>query len=132
MSTQVQFRRGTTGETNSFTGAIGEVTVNTDLRTCIVHDGSTLGGFPLLRSDGSNSAFLSGSAANPSLFFANDPNTGLFSGGADQIGFTTGGIARLTIDSAGVISFTGNVSINGDLTVTGSFPENIALIVALS
>ena len=132
MSTQVQFRRGTTGETSTFTGAVGEVTVNTSLNTCVIHDGSTPGGFSLLRSDGSNSALVSGSASNPSLFFANDTNTGLFSGGADQIGLTVGGNARLTIDSSGVISFTGNVSINGNLTVTGSFPENLALIVALS
>ena len=132
MSTQVQFRRGSTGETSTFTGAVGEVTVNTSLNTCVIHDGSTPGGFSLLRSDGSNSALVSGSASNPSLFFANDTNTGLFSGGLDQIGLTVGGNARLTIDSSGVISFTGNVSINGDLTVTGSFPENLALIVALS
>ncbi len=132
MSTQVQFRRGTTGETSTFTGAVGEVTVNTSLNTCVIHDGSTPGGFSLLRSDGSNSALIQGSASNPSLFFANDSNTGLFSGGADQIGLTVGGNARLTIDSSGVVSFTGNVSITGDLTVTGSFPENLALIVALS
>ena len=132
MSTQVQFRRGSTGETSTFTGAVGEVTVNTSLNTCVIHDGSTPGGFSLLRSDGSNSALVSGSASNPSLFFANDTNTGLFSGGLDQIGLTVGGNARLTIDSSGVITFTGNVSINGDLTVTGSFPENLALIVALS
>ena len=132
MSTQVQFRRGSTGETSTFTGAVGEVTVNTSLNTCVIHDGSTPGGFSLLRSDGSNSALVQGSASNPSLFFANDTNTGLFSGGLDQIGLTVGGNARLTIDSSGVISFTGNVSINGDLTGTGSFPENLALIVALS
>ena len=132
MSTQVQFRRGTTGETSTFTGAVGEITVNTSLNTCVIHDGSTPGGFSLLRSDGSNSALIQGSASNPSLFFANDSNTGLFSGGADQIGLTVGGNARLTIDSSGVVSFTGNVSITGDLTVTGSFPENLALIVALS
>ena len=132
MSTQVQFRRGTTGETGTFTGAVGEVTVNTTLNTCVIHDGSTPGGFSLLRSDGSNSALIQGSASNPSLFFANDSNTGLFSGGADQIGLTVGGNARLTIDSSGVVSFTGNVSITGDLTVDGSFPENLALIVALS
>ena len=80
MSTQVQFRRGSTGETSTFTGAVGEVTVNTSLNTCVIHDGSTPGGFSLLRSDGSNSALVQGSAANPSLFFANDTNTGLFSG----------------------------------------------------
>ena len=132
MSTQVQFRRGTTGETSSFTGAVGEVTVNTSLNTCVIHDGSTPGGFSLLRSDGSNSALVSGSASNPSLFFANDTNTGLFSGGASQVGLATGGSARLTIDSSGVVTFSGNVSISGDLSVTGSYPDNLALIVALS
>ena len=132
MSTQVQFRRGTTGETGTFTGAVGEVTVNTSLNTCVIHDGATPGGFSLLRSDGSNSALVQGSAANPSLFFANDTNTGLFSGGPDQIGLSVGGNARLTIDSSGVVSFNGNVTINGDLAVTGSSPDNLALIVALS
>jgi len=132
MSTQVQFRRGTTGETSTFTGAVGEVTVNTTLNTCVVHDGSTPGGFSLLKNDGSNSALITGTGANPSLTFIGDSNTGLFSGGPDQIGLATGGSARLTIDSSGVVSFSGNVSITGDLTVTGSFPENLALIVALS
>ena len=132
MSTQVQFRRGSTGETSTFTGAVGEVTVNTSLNTCVIHDGSTPGGFSLLRSDGSNSALVQGSAANPSLFFANDTNTGLFSGGPDQIGLSVGGNARLTIDSSGVVTFNGNVTINGDLAVTGSSPDNLALIVALS
>ena len=45
MATQVQFRRGTTSETNSFTGAVGEVTVDTDKDTLVVHDNSQAGGF---------------------------------------------------------------------------------------
>jgi len=134
MSTQVQFRRGTTGETSTFTGAIGEVTVDTSVNTCVIHDGSTPGGFSLLKSDGSNSSLQSGSAANPSLSFSGDTNTGLFSGGPDQIGLSSGGNARLTIDSSGVITFTGNVSINGDLSITGAYntPDNLALIIGLS
>ena len=47
MARQVQFRRGTTAQTNSFTGAVGEVTVDTDKDTVVVHDGSTAGGNPL-------------------------------------------------------------------------------------
>jgi hypothetical protein len=47
MARQVQFRRGTTAQTNSFTGAVGEVTVDTDKDTVVVHDGSTAGGHPL-------------------------------------------------------------------------------------
>ena len=44
MATQIQFRRGTTNDHNSFVGASGEVTVDTDLNTIRVHDGATTGG----------------------------------------------------------------------------------------
>ena len=54
MATQVQFRRGTTSQHNSFTGATGEISVNTTTETLHVHDGSTAGGFPLARADGNN------------------------------------------------------------------------------
>lgn len=54
MATQVQFRRGTTTQHNSFTGANGEISVNTSTETLHVHDGSTAGGFPLARADGNN------------------------------------------------------------------------------
>jgi hypothetical protein len=47
MARQVQIRRGTTTQTNSFTGAVGEITVDTDKDTVVVHDGSTAGGHPL-------------------------------------------------------------------------------------
>ena len=44
MAQQVQFRRGSTSQHGSFTGAVGEVTVDTDKDTLLVHDGSTAGG----------------------------------------------------------------------------------------
>ncbi len=47
MSTQIQFRRGTTSEHSSFTGAVGEVTVDTDKDTMVVHDNSQAGGYPM-------------------------------------------------------------------------------------
>jgi len=49
MAKQVQFRRGTTTEHNSFTGVAGEVTVDITLNTIRVHDGSTAGGTRLAR-----------------------------------------------------------------------------------
>ena len=49
MPTQVQWRRGTTTQHNSFTGAAGEVTVDTTLDTLRVHDGSTAGGIRLAK-----------------------------------------------------------------------------------
>ena len=44
MATQIQTRRGTTTQHSSFTGAAGEITVDTDKNTVVVHDGSTAGG----------------------------------------------------------------------------------------
>lgn len=54
MATRVQFRRGTTAEHANFTGAIGEVTVDTDKEVVVVHDGTTAGGFPVARENLSN------------------------------------------------------------------------------
>jgi hypothetical protein len=44
MATQVQFRRGTTTQNNAFTGAIGEITYDSEAKTLRLHDGSTSGG----------------------------------------------------------------------------------------
>lgn len=54
MTTQVQIRRGTTAEHSTFIGAVGEITVDTDKKAPVVHDGATAGGFPLLRQDLNN------------------------------------------------------------------------------
>ena len=50
MPTVVQFRRGTTAQNNSFTGAAGEITVDTSLGTIRVHNG-TAGGNTLASID---------------------------------------------------------------------------------
>ena len=44
MAVQLQLRKGTATEHNTFTGALGEVTVDTTNKTLRVHDGSTVGG----------------------------------------------------------------------------------------
>jgi hypothetical protein len=49
MSFAFQRRRGTTAAHTSFTGLLGELTVDTDKDTVVVHDGSTAGGFPLAK-----------------------------------------------------------------------------------
>ena len=48
MTKQVQLRRGTSSEHLVFTGAVGEVTVDTTLDVLVVHDGVTLGGHYLV------------------------------------------------------------------------------------
>ena len=53
MPTQLQLRRGTTSQNNSFTGAAGELSVDTDLDQIRVHDGSAAGGFRAITERGS-------------------------------------------------------------------------------
>ena len=62
MPTILQLRRGTTTEHASFTGAEGEVTVNTTKDALVVHDGSTQGGFEMALADLSNTNAAIGQA----------------------------------------------------------------------
>lgn len=52
MSTALQLRRGTTAQHASFTGALGEISVDTDKKVVVVHDGATAGGTPLAKQVG--------------------------------------------------------------------------------
>jgi microcystin-dependent protein len=69
MAKLLKLRRGTTTQHGSFTGAEGEVTVDTDKETLVVHDGSTAGGHPVAAEDMANvsSASIAGRLANDSL-----------------------------------------------------------------
>jgi hypothetical protein len=71
MATQVQLRRGNTSQTNAFTGAVGEITIDTDKDTVVVHDGSTLGGIPLAKEGNLTAIFVQ---ANSSFDKANSAN----------------------------------------------------------
>ena len=62
MPTQVQFRRGTTSQNNSFTGAAGELSVDTQLNVIRVHDGTTAGGHALIT--GSSTVTLTNKTIN--------------------------------------------------------------------
>ena len=63
--------------------------------------------------------FAAGSAANPSISFTSDPNTGLYSPGADQLALSTNGTERLRITSAGLVGI-GTSSPAGTLNVQGT------------
>jgi len=84
MATQIQWRRGTTAQTASFTGAVGEATVDTSKNTLVIHDGTTAGGFPLARESAlsANAIYLQASynQANASFIAAN--SAGVYANGA--------------------------------------------------
>ena len=54
MAKLLKLRRGTTTQHGSFTGAEGEVTIDTDKEVPVVHDGSTAGGHPVAAEDMAN------------------------------------------------------------------------------
>jgi len=94
MATAIQWRRGTTSQHSSFTGLAGEITVDTDLNTVIVHDGSTAGGHRIAKY----SEVTSAAAGDISSIVAGN---GL-SGGA------TTGDATLNLDTTSA-TFTGGI-----------------------
>lgn len=49
MAKLLKIRRGTTAQHSTFTGAAGEVTMDTDKKTLVAHDGTTPGGTPLAK-----------------------------------------------------------------------------------
>jgi hypothetical protein len=58
MATQVQLRRGTSAENDSFTGAQGELTYDTTNKRVRIHDGGTAGGFEIKTEDGSGNTIF--------------------------------------------------------------------------
>ena len=64
MAKLLQLRGGTTSQHSSFTGAVREVTVDTDKDTLVVHDGSTQGGFALPRTNAEVSALVTPGGLN--------------------------------------------------------------------
>jgi hypothetical protein len=54
----LQLRRGTTAQHSAFTGLVGEVTIDTDKDTIVVHDGVTAGGIPLAKASEAGSGGL--------------------------------------------------------------------------
>jgi len=48
MAKQLQLRRGTTVQNDAFTGALGELTMDTDKNQLRIHDGATQGGVGII------------------------------------------------------------------------------------
>jgi hypothetical protein len=71
MSTQVQFRRGTTTQNNAFTGAVAELTYDTDVKTLRIHDGTTAGGGSIVLTGTAQQTVLNKTMSTGSVWSGN-------------------------------------------------------------
>jgi len=104
MAQQVQLRRGTTANHSSFTGAAGEVTVDTTLNTVRVHDGSTVGGTVLAKT------------SSPS-FTGTTSTANLTVNGLVSVSGNTSVTGTYTVNGNTVI---GNTAVSGAFSVSGA------------
>lgn len=109
MATQIQFRRGTTSEHSSFTGAVGEITIDTTKDTAVIHDGSTAGGIPLAKE----SSVISGITASAAELNILDGATAT-TAEINYLDITALGTSEaskaVTADSNGVVTFDNGIS----------------------
>ena len=126
----VQRRRGTTAQHASFTGLVGELSVDTDKSVVVVHDGSTAGGRPMLREDGSNfsgtiatTAYVDAAVTGEDLDVTSDSGTIAIdldsetlsiSGGAGLDTSATGNAVTVAMDYSA--TWAGNLLPDGDNT----------------
>ena len=118
MAKRVQRRRGTTTEHATFTGYVGESTVDTTKDTVVVHDGSQAGGFPLAREDLSNVNLVNRIGVT---------ELNLVDGSADQV-IKTNGSGTI---SFGTIDVTGS-AVGGDISGTVGNAQIVANRVGVS
>lgn len=131
MARQVQLRRGTTAQTSTFTGAVAEVTVDTDKNTVVIHDGSTAGGHPItsdqtvVLTEGSN-VTITGTYPNFTIA-STDNNTTYSAGTGIDLAGTTFNIDSTVVTS----SYTGDIDVTGEL-IADSYNETYAAVTSTS
>jgi hypothetical protein len=123
MAIQVQFRRGTTAQNNAFTGAVGEVTVDTTVGGLRVHDGTTAGGFATVSTTGTQT-LTNKTLTSPTISGGGVINiTGNISG---NFVTASGNLSGANISSSGLLNVTGNIDC-GNITSLGV--GNIATVI---
>jgi len=113
MATQVQFRRGTTTQNNAFTGALGEITYDTEVKTFRLHDGATPGGGAILINNTSAQTLTNKTLSTNSVWNGQPIPLG-YGGTGASLSAASGAVAYSTNSSIG---FTG-VGSSGQLLVS--------------
>ena len=124
MAKLLKLRRGTTSQHGSFTGAEGEVTVDTDKETLVVHDGSTAGGHPVAAEDMANvsSANILSRISTGAIVGTKLENSGVTAG---QYG-SSSAIPIVTVDAQGLVTAASTTAIDSTTIANGSASVAVA------
>ena len=122
MAKRLQHRGGTTSQHSTFTGAVREVTVDTDKNTLVVHDGATAGGHPLATATNFTSTGIDDNATSTAITIGSDervhingtaPQSGVRINPADE---TSGLNIYKTTEDASISLFRNDTStVNGEI-----------------
>lgn len=113
MPTVLQHRRGTTTQNNSFTGAVGELAIDTTLNVVVVQDGTTAGGFPQVNTTSTQTVYnktfpvISGVTVHSGNLVANSATA--------STSTTTGALIV-----AGGVGVSGNIFLSGNVVGNGN------------
>lgn len=124
MAKQLKLRRGTTSQHGSFTGAEGEVTVDTDKETLVVHDGSTAGGHPVAAEDMANvsSANILSRISTGAIVGTKLENSGVTAGSYGS----SSAIPIVTVDAQGLVTAASTTAIDSTTISNGSASVAVA------
>ena len=114
MATILQLRRGTTVQHSSFTGANGEVTVDTTKKTVVVHDGSTAGGSPL-----ATEAYVTSQIQTKD-------NTDEITEGSTNLYFTTARARNAISAGTGISISSGEIAVDTSTIATKAYADSAA------
>lgn len=124
MAKLLKLRRGTTSQHGSFTGAEGEVTVDTDKETLVVHDGSTAGGHPVAAEDMANvsSANILSRINTGAIVGTKLENSGVTAGSYGS----SSAIPIVTVDAQGLVTAASTTAIDSTTIANGSSSVAVA------
>jgi hypothetical protein len=110
MTKQVQRRRGTSTQHTSFTGAEGEISVNTTNKSIHVHDGTTAGGVEAARADLANVSDTSLNNALSGNTLASLTITSADINGGTIDGTTIGGTSPAAVTTTSLVATTADIN----------------------
>jgi hypothetical protein len=141
-----QRRRGTTAQHASFTGLLAELTVDTDKKTVVVHDGTTAGGIPLVNAtttDTLSNKTLTSPTINGSTITGTFTSTATLSGGSivdavfkgieedvNVVASAATGTINFDVSTASVWYYTSNATANHTLNIR--YSSTVSLNTALA